>query len=246
MIEEPDWHDDTSELDFHARYVARHQSLPFSPEEQTPRTVRRDSVASASSMAVAVHSHTNSHFDASSSFCAPSLEYSATTRASSSIRTSEASVVRGGLLDENEFGALEVPADTPAPREPWALQCIFDFLMCPYGSDDFGEWMTHCTSHFRGAARPTISTCIECNWDHTGAGAWEAKMDHVARYHQYQPRGSMSKDQTLFRHLWRNRVVDDAQYQVLKTYGRLDGTSDAFVMTQRPRRNGGRPATSRP
>lgn len=156
----------------------------------------------------------------------PSLSSSRSTRRSSitSARTSYAGSVLGpsqNLLREGEDGVLEAP-----PVQQMATwQCPFTFLGCNVSFVDIRQWDTHCQAHFR-MQLPRYIECpfAGCAWSYTGesgAETWRSRWEHVWTEHGnggvVEPRATRS----MIDHLWRSRLVSDAQEQELRSVNML-------------------------
>jgi hypothetical protein len=127
-------------------------------------------------------------------------------------------------VDAGESGVLEAP--DMSTSQAW--QCSFGFLGCEATFDDIEAWNAHCKAHFRGRL-PRMVTCpFGCPGSFlgsTGIEAWQERIAHVHRHHEHGGRLRVRPDQNLICHLWRTRVVTDAEEQELRRCGRLGGNS---------------------
>jgi hypothetical protein len=126
-------------------------------------------------------------------------------------------VYNTAVLSEDGEGALtrNVP-ETRNNRYP----CSFYFLRCPYASDDLQEWYTHCLAHFRGCLPPRTVQCQYCSaFEYTsndGHHSWDVRAQHIASHHnQGFTLIHARRDSSLIRHLRRQRIINDAEYQEL-------------------------------
>lgn len=109
---------------------------------------------------------------------------------------------------------------------PPTLTCRFWFLNCPYASNDELEWREHNLAHFHGHVPPLSMTCPLCDMTFNipdPSISWAANMSHLI---QHFKTGDSLVDATpeyvLIRHLWSKRIISDADYQELVSYGRRE------------------------
>lgn len=143
------------------------------------------------------------------------------------------SIVRSARLlapDGNgTLWATRLPAFRDAQQDPPVLQCPFPFLHCTrhYAMENMDDWFEHSLSHFiRRVGRhtvpivpPTSTTCCFCEMvfeDPDGLACWMERMRHVAwHHHAGHSLAHARPDFKLFRFLWENRIIDNAEYREL-------------------------------
>lgn len=129
---------------------------------------------------------------------------------------------------------------TPVPD----FQCAFYFIGCVESFTCPKGCAAHSLVHFRGHRPPLAVQCPFCiEWTTSGAGAWAARMAHVAEHQRNGSRLTQQcrPDYALYEHLRRIRVIDMMQYQELAQKHFCDVASQAFCEMNNPgrdRRNG--------
>ena len=144
----------------------------------------------------------------------PSIARSFATERSSSVNTSRASdIPRLRLLVDDDDGTLILDIRP-------LFECAFWFLNCQYSSEDEDEWRTHCLFHLRGHPPPKSISCPLCTFTFSSEDpnlAWNVRSDHVAGHHRSaQSVVHARPDFQLFQHLWRKRIVTDAELKASK------------------------------
>lgn len=128
------------------------------------------------------------------------------------------------VLEEDEDGVLWAPSTQSSSGR---LACSFSFLNCGYRSDDLEEWDTHCQHHLRGHLPKEVHCPFDCQWStvaNTGAEAWRLRIVHISRVHaQDEVERDLRPERSLIEHLWRNKLVDDAQKKELVRHGCITG-----------------------
>jgi len=136
------------------------------------------------------------------------------------------------LLTPDNAGALtlsRLPIFRDTERDPPVLQCPFSFLYCTkhYAMENLNEWFEHSLSHFtqvrgrrpRSTLPPTSCECCFCemsfeNMD--GLACWVERMKHVAWHHHAGHSLSHARpDFKLFRYLYEEEIIDNAEYREL-------------------------------
>ena len=146
-----------------------------------------------------------------------------------SLRTSEFGV---SILNYAEFGDRSLAEGTKRPQGKF--RCCFSSLRCQESFDEEQELTDHCNSHFRSKSPPTSTTCPFCVPGlQTISRAWEAHMQHLSSEHPYARAEDARPDQSLFKHLYNIRVVNNREFQELKTRGRLSAVPEPYVETAR-------------
>lgn len=186
---------------------------------------------STSSRAVSIHTRSSKiggHRPSSKaqSNYTPSFGSYPTARSGSSVRTSCAdSLLLQNVLEEDEAGIPRAPSTENIEGR---LACSYSFLACSFRTNNLEEWDTHCVSHFRGVL-PKTTECpfYLCEWSikaESGEEAWRCRVIHiVADGHSQQ--GFVDTNRrpkaSLIDHLWRHRIIDDADKKQLIRHGRL-------------------------
>jgi hypothetical protein len=204
------------------------------------------SINSASSMGFAQHQHGPASVvsvDASvpSLVSASSVPTQTDTSISTALAHIDGALSSLPLLEDAGEGLLE--RGMPTPRRNPVLECSFGFLSCDFITRNQEEWKVHCLSHFCGVEPPRKVQCplcdtfsVECN---DGTEAWTARLEHVARAHHAvgETLRTSRPDFDLFAYLWRQRLIDDAEYKELKGGTHiLSGPRRAFTTTEGSRR----------
>ncbi|CBF69987.1 hypothetical protein AN6198.2 [Aspergillus nidulans FGSC A4] len=171
----------------------------------------------------------------------PSLSTdSASTRSTSSslsLRTMWASgVIGGGILEEDDTGALVLPPDhinqrhiqSPSPpsspllRQQQIYTCLFHILDCHDTFDNCEQWKTHVLSHFRMHEPPDTARCPLCPAQRFSSTphqrAWDLMLKHVdvAHYQQGQTLAGSRPDFELMRYLYNLRVISVEQFKAMQ------------------------------
>lgn len=235
LVDEEHWHN-LERPDFHQRALAAQYSFPLAPSVAS----RPDSDTSSMAMAVSVQSLPSvksalSLYSLSSHI--PSLVSGPTAMSGPSIHTSQAaSALFFDLLEEDSEGALREPEN----RVEEGLHCMFGFLGCSQSFAGLERWDTHCQSHLHGHLPWEVHCPFQCAWMQAGTSgkeAWDARMSHVRSVHQGV--GVVETDRrpasTLISHLWKHRIIDDAQMKELRKHGRLTG-NQIFLRSERSER----------
>jgi hypothetical protein len=213
---------------------SRFEDMIIRPYAQTTEfrtgTSHRDGSAS-SSQGVSVAGTRASSYRPSSTASdnVPSLNRSFGTMSTRTIDTDESlgSSRQGSSI--SGFGVARPQTGT--------LQCTFAFLGCHEEFISASSWKTHCNSHFYSHPPPTRSQCPFCasQWEHPSA--WEDRLDHISSHHRGDRIDAEYRvDYSLFRHLFRLRVVNSSQYQELERRGRCDGVGGVYLETNNSRR----------
>ncbi|KAL1627698.1 hypothetical protein SLS56_006230 [Neofusicoccum ribis] len=117
---------------------------------------------------------------------------------------------------------------TVAAGDTTVYECTFGFLGCRFfTAGDEEHWRTHNLSHFHGYAPPRQVECPLCDFGfedaRDGHRAWAARMSHLAAHMRLGQTLAVSRpDFRLYQHLWAKRIIDDAEYKVLRSGGILD------------------------
>jgi hypothetical protein len=195
--------------------------------------------------------------DASFTSLAPSLSSGSSTDSDSSIRSSAAgSVVRSGPFDTEGFYVdhSDGSGESVDRQQPTFISCLFRFLGCDKTSfEDARGWYEHSKSHLRGQTPPSNLRCpySSCPWTVSGANgeeSWRKRWAHLQAEHDVLADGEAlceKRDSKLFEHLWKARVIDNAQLQELRRSGRLGVDRLPYVTTEKSARRGQRPANPR-
>lgn len=219
IVDEENWHD-TNGPGFR-RFLAEQHRLRDTADRLQRLSKRPGS--ETSSMAVSVGTMPSAFGSSASVGYPPSLVSNSTDYSSPSLRTSQAdSFLELAVLQEGSEGAFRLPT---AQREG-RLACSFSFLACTFRSDDLTEWDTHCQSHLHGHLPLSLHCPFVCDWSRTansGQEAWQARQIHMWSAHQRD--GHVDTDRrpesSLVQHLWRARIIDDAELKELRKNGRL-------------------------
>ncbi|KAK1072159.1 hypothetical protein LTR74_002733 [Friedmanniomyces endolithicus] len=216
--------------DFQHRFAARGYQFPGTANSQ-PRILRRAD-SDVRSMAVA-HSRSTTLESVSSAGYPPSLG-SYLTASGSSVLTAEVdSFLQESYLEEVEGGALE----QRLPNRP----CPYSILECTFSSTDLDEWDTHVRFHFKGALPKRCFCPFEgCSWSETaatGQQAWNWRLVHInlqrTAHRIVVPVDAGHPD---VEHLWRKKIITDAQLKELRQFGRLSADQAAYLSSSRPER----------
>lgn len=239
LIDEPNWHD-KDKLDFLHRTVVQQYRYPAA---QGVRERSESPNSDTSSMAVSIHTHSTPIRSSTPSSYAgssytPSLGSYPTARSGSSVRTSRAdSLLEQHLLEVDETGVAQAPSSQNIAGR---LACPFSFLECRYRSDNLEEWDVHSQSHLRGYLPKEVHCPFKCAWTNlgeSGAAAWRQRILHIVADHPDDEVDTNSRPkQSLIDHLWRHRLIDDAQKKELIRHGRLTGS--VFTSSSGPVRHG--------
>lgn len=204
IIDDPGWQLEGLESFEHRFSVARYY-LPPPPDQEPASTALSDT----SSIAPAA---------AGSSSQTPPLSASSLTLAGGSTND-KASEARP---NQNIAGAGECAA-TLNLAVTW--QCSFGFLGCNATFDDFEAWDVHCQAHYRGHLPKDVTCpfdgCPVSFTGNSGGDAWQKRKDHVQDCHELGGRVNTQPDQELIHHLWRTKVITDAEEHELRTCGRF-------------------------
>lgn len=147
----------------------------------------------------------------------PALTY--TTSASASAHTSLMlpSVVEQRTLDSD--GVLQLPLPTRR-----GLECPFNLLYCTKDFADEEDWVSHSLTHFstgdRDVGPPKRNNCCFCDTvfeSDSALESWGKRMQHVRIHHHLGHGLAIARpDFELFKYLYDNRLIDDAEYKDLK------------------------------
>ncbi|KAK1820911.1 hypothetical protein LTR12_004623 [Friedmanniomyces endolithicus] len=226
LINEDGWYG-ANENDFQHRFAARRYQFPGNADSQ-PRVLKRAD-SDVRSMAVA-HSRSTTLESISSTGYPPSLG-SYLTASGSSVLTAEAgSFLQESYLEEVEGGAFE-------QRLP-NLPCPYSILECTFSSTDLDEWDTHVRFHFKGALPKKCSCPFEgCSWSETaatGQQAWNWRLVHInlqrTAHRIVVPVDAGHPD---VEHLWRKKIITDAQRKELRQFGQLGADQTAYLSSSR-------------
>lgn len=162
--------------------------------------------------------------------------------------------------EDEDLGTTQHPGITsprPAFQKP-ITPCLFSFLGCQQSSFLNAEhWYEHSKTHFRGHPPPSTLRCpyTSCPWgvsSRDGEEAWAARWEHLEGEHDVLVDGEKlreKRDPLLYKHLWKDRVITDAQLQELRSFGQLGSNRQPYVTTEKapksPRRQR-KPPSSRP
>ncbi|KAK1062798.1 hypothetical protein LTR74_009993 [Friedmanniomyces endolithicus] len=213
LINEDGWYG-ANDNDFQHRFAARRYQFPGNADSQ-PRALKR-----------ADSDHIVERLPASFGSCL--------TASGSSVLTAEAdSFLPESYLEEVEGGAFE-------QRLP-NLPCPYSILECTFSSTDLDEWDNHVRFHFHGALPKKCSCPFEgCSWSETaatGQQAWDWRLVHLhfqrSAHRTVVPVGPGHPD---VEHLWRKKIISDAQRKELRQFGRLGADQAAYLSSSRPER----------
>lgn len=227
LVNEPNWHD-FGTPDFQQRTVAyRNYSLPVGSNvsRSGPSTC-----SDTSSMSIAFSARTDSSHYTSRT---PSLSYGGSVSGSSD-RTSYAGSVSGCPLF-NEEGTFDEPAGHALGLWP----CMFGFLRCNGVFQDAIDWQTHCQYHFRGYLPMSIRCPFGCDQAFQGSSTeetWNHLWIHVMMNHRQGGTFAYRPDGNLINHLWRNKIISDADEQELRRNGFLSGDAEPYLQSARTNR----------
>lgn len=121
-------------------------------------------------------------------------------------------------------GALLLPSTSAAVN--W--QCPFGFLGCENTFEDMDTWDVHCQAHFRGTLPRSITcpfVCSHISIGSSGTEAWQDRKAHIQEHHCLGGQSDPRVSQGLINHLWRTKVITNAEEQELRRYGRLIGNN---------------------
>ncbi|KAK0813179.1 hypothetical protein LTR91_007399 [Friedmanniomyces endolithicus] len=229
LINEDGWYG-ANDNDFQHRFAARRYQFPGNADSQ-PRALKRAD-SDVRSMAV-VHSRSTTLDSISSNAYPPSFG-SCLTASGSSVLTAEAdSFLPESYLEEVEGGAFE-------QRLP-NLPCPYSILECTFSSTDLDEWDTHVRFHFKGALPRRCFCPFEgCSWSETastGQQAWNWRLVHIhlqrIAHRTVVPVDAGHPD---VEHLWRKKIITDAERKELRQFGRLGADQAAYLSSSRPER----------
>ncbi|KAK0849204.1 hypothetical protein LTR03_005285 [Friedmanniomyces endolithicus] len=229
LINEDGWYG-ANDNDFQHRFAARRYQFPGNADSQ-PRALKRAD-SDVRSMAV-VHSRSTTLDSISSNAYTPSFG-SCLTASGSSVLTAEAdSFLPESYLEEVEGGAFE-------QRLP-NLPCPYSILECTFSSTDLDEWDTHVRFHFKGALPRRCFCPFEgCSWSETastGQQAWNWRLVHIhlqrIAHRTVVPVDAGHPD---VEHLWRKKIITDAERKELRQFGRLGADQAAYLSSSRPER----------
>ena len=236
VANEENWHD-VNDPDFLLRTVVEGQYRFNNGYEGEPRWYKKPD-SDTGSMAVTSYSRSTLLGSSRQSAHAPSLVSLSTLSSKPSLGNRTDSFLQQNVLEEDEYGNLEIPLESRQGR----LACDFGFLDCVETFNDVGEWDMHCQSHFRGELPESVRCPFECEWSTTaksGREAWDQRSIHVGS--QHCPLGAVvagrRPDQSLLRHLWRTRIINDAQFKELRKTGRLTETGQIHLRSANSRRD---------
>lgn len=148
----------------------------------------------------------------------------ATSRETSSINSSVGVRAADGqqrILDLDQGGVLVVP---PLQQQR-ILECPFNLAyLCPMTFSNENDWITHSLTHFNTRQRaiepPTSNKCCFCEAEFhssTAYQSWAERMRHVCLHHRLGHRLAHARpDFGLFKYLFDNRLISDAEYRDLK------------------------------
>jgi hypothetical protein len=208
-----------------------------------PSSIPRSLPSDSSSMAF---------FNADFAELTPSLSSGSSTGSDSSIRSSAAGIaVRPGFFDDEGcyVDAIHDKQDEIScgvtDRKSRPISCLHQFLGCDQTSfENAREWYDHSKSHLRGQPPPKNLHCPypTCPWTTSctnGEESWERRWAHLESNHDVLIDGEAlyeKRDGQLFEHLWRMRLIDSAQLQELRRFGRLGSDKQPYVTTEKPER----------
>ena len=148
----------------------------------------------------------------------------ATSRATSSIASSVGARALEGqqrILETDQGGVLVVPP----LQEQRILECPFNlafFCLMTFSNEE--DWVRHSLTHFnsdQGAVEPpTSNKCCFCEKEFRSTRpyqSWADRMRHVCLHHCLGHRLAHARpDFALFKYLFDNRLISDAEYRDLK------------------------------
>lgn len=158
----------------------------------------------------------------------PSLAYSFLT--ADSLRGPR--TISSDVLQARQVYGLDIPS-LPQHMSVPVYACPLRFLSCRRTFFTPMECYEHSCSHFYGADFPKRVSCPfpSCTWsDDTSPNAptaWYTRMRHYAEHCEIGEEQNLNadtariKEQDLFQHLWRQRLIDDEELQDLRKYGTL-------------------------
>jgi hypothetical protein len=253
LTEEADWHEEPSSDLRQNPSSARQQVTAIL--DQTRQVFPDAASVTSSKMALSIasgHSHGSRTSSNRWSRRTPSFaseDSSLLSESSAQTPTSEDGLGQVHGLEQGEDGILL------APVAPGALRCSFWFLSCSKTFDNFEVWEEHNRTHFGHGKPPKKATCpFDCAWTYTaesGDQAWEYRRRHIIRAHQGfgVVDTETPPDSALFAHLWRNKAIDHAELQELRTHGKLTDnnvfTRSEGLNARRRYRKGSHPDTGR-
>lgn len=132
----------------------------------------------------------------------------------------------GARLTESQR-LLELGPDNvlsiPSLRSSRTLECPFNFLNCLITFSDVDEWIAHSLNHFNNSSPPKSNICCFCDQTFNcpdGMQSWQERMQHIALHHQLGSKLASARPSfLLYDHLWRNRLISNAEYKNLKGRG---------------------------
>ena len=149
----------------------------------------------------------------------------ATSRTTSSVASSmgiRALEDHQRILEQDHGGVLVVP-QLLGQR---ILECPFNLVfLCPLTFSDEKDWIEHSLKHFMTERRvmvdpPTSNSCCFCDkqfYSPTPCQSWGERMRHVCLHHCLGHHlGHARPDFALFKYLFNNRLISDAEYRDLK------------------------------
>ncbi|KAL8797132.1 MAG: hypothetical protein Q9195_000599 [Heterodermia aff. obscurata] len=190
-------------------------SRPHTNESQAYRGQQARSYAT--SMLPSGNSEASKH----SSLPALTVATSCTTSSVASSMGRRALEVQQRILEQDQGGVLVVP---PLPGQR-ILECPFNLaFLCPLTFSNEEDWINHSLVHFSKERRvidpPTSNSCCFCDEQfHSPARfqSWVERMRHVSLHHCLGHRlGHARPDFALFKYLFDNRLISDADYRDLK------------------------------
>lgn len=149
----------------------------------------------------------------------------ATSRTTSSVASSmgiRALEDQQRILEQDHGGVLVVPQ----LRGQRILECPFNLaFLCPLTFSNEEDWIKHSLEHFCTKERvmvdpPTSNRCCFCDeqfYSPTRCQSWGERMRHVCLHHCLGHRlGHARPDFALFKYLFDNRLISNAEYRDLK------------------------------
>jgi len=113
------------------------------------------------------------------------------------------------------------------------LPCLFWFINCDYRTDNWSDWVTHCSAaHFRDKGPPRAAICTLCDRDFKTipateqqgrVTAWQQRLNCMYLHLRYENKSITESrpDLNLFDYLWRKKLITAEDWVELKQNNRL-------------------------
>ena len=198
-------------------YLAQRSTLPPARPNEIHNYQGQQARSCGTSMLLSGNSEASRHSSL------PALTV-ATSRTTSSIASSmgiRAVEDQQRILELDHGGVLVVPP----LRGQRILECPFNLaFLCPMTFSDERDWIQHSQTHFctnvRTVDPPTSNKCCFCEkkfHSTTRCQSWGERMHHVCLHHCLGHRLAHARpDFALFKYLFDNRLISDAEYRDLK------------------------------